>query len=215
MRRVPLLALCAVGLVPWALAPEGPFTRLRDQVLFETPAGLAVDQFYYRWTLYPAEALKPLAAKTQPLAAVSPELAPGRRSRWCAEARRLGVLCVDGAGTDPGVDLTVAPEGKTLVLAAGATRLPWPRDAAGQGETWRQFSAARDTHRALRRATGIALFVGCPLGLCWLLTSATLGVASRFPPGLRRRLAAGVLAAAFAGILGAPGRPARTRPSSA
>ena len=203
--RLVLLTICVGGLVPWALAPEGPFTRLRDQVLFASPAGLAVDQFYYRWTLYPAEVLKPLAAKTQPLAAVSPELPEPQRRRWCGDAQRLGVLCVDEVDAVPGVDLTVAPEAGSVVLVSGAARLPWPQGAADQKETWQQFSVARDANRGLRRATGIALFVGCPLGLCWFLSSAALGLASVFPAGHRHRLASAVLATVVAGGLGAAG----------
>ncbi|HSH70282.1 MAG TPA: HEAT repeat domain-containing protein [Deferrisomatales bacterium] len=205
--RLVLLAICAGGLIPWALAPEGPFTRLRDQVLFTNAVGLAVDQFYYRWTLYPAEVLKPLAARTQPLAAVSPELPGPQRRRWCNEVRRLGVLCVDATGAAAGgVDLTVAPDAGAVVLVSGTTRLPWPQGAADQQQTWQQLSTARDVNRALRRATGLALFVGCPLGLCWLLTSVALRLACVFPSELRRRLAAAVLTAVVTAGLGAAGR---------
>jgi len=191
--RLALLALCAVGLAPWALAPEGAFTRLRDQVLFASPAGLALDQFYYRWTLYPAEVLKPLAATTQPVAAISPGLSPQQRRLWCTQAQRFGVLCVDAAAQVPGADFTVAAESGATVLRTGGTGLPWPADGTDHRELWQQFSTATDPSGALRRATGLALFVGCPLGLVWLLTSLTLGLAEGFP--LRSRRPAAVLLA--------------------
>lgn len=191
--RLALLAVCAVGLAPWALAPEGAFTRLRDQVLFASPAGLALNLFYYRWTLYPAEVLKPLAATTQPVAAVSPGLPPHQRRLWCAQAQRLGVLCVEGDTQVPGADFTVAAQGSAILLTAGDMSIPWPTEGTDHRAFWRQFSAITDAGSALRRATGMALFVGCPLGLVWLLTSLTLGLADGFP--VRSRAPAAVLLA--------------------
>jgi hypothetical protein len=201
-----LVALCGLGVIPWATADEGPFTRLRDQILFASPAGLSVDQFYYRWTLYPAEVLKPLAAKTQPTAAVADTAPPREQQRFCADARRLGILCVAGIGSGAGLDLRVEPGDGGLALVSGDTRLVWPQGVHEQRETWTQFSAARDGARPLRRATGIALFLGCPLGLCWLLTSAALRLASIFPDRRRRRLAALVLTVALSAFIAATGR---------
>ncbi|HEY6009133.1 MAG TPA: hypothetical protein VIU40_12480, partial [Geobacteraceae bacterium] len=66
------MAVLLAGFLPWAMAGEERFTRLRDRILLPTETGRAVSDFYYRWTLYPAEAIKPLAARTQPVAALDP-----------------------------------------------------------------------------------------------------------------------------------------------
>ena len=203
-RRLVLVAICAAGLFPWATAEEGPFTRLRDQHLFAGPVGLAVDLFYYRWTLYPAEVLKPLAAQTQPVAWVTEQVPSASKNQFCAAARRRAILCTD---TEVGSDFRVELDQGALVLTAGDVHVPWPTDNDEQTRAWAEFSDHRDGARVLRRATGIALFFGCPLGLSWLLASAALGFGAWFPPGWRRCAAAVVVAGSAAALVAAAGLP--------
>lgn len=179
-RRAAALALVILGLLPWATAPEGPFTRLRDRWLLSTDAGLLLDGFYYRWTLYPAECLKPLRALTQPAAAVAAEVPADEREGFCRQAAPLGILCVE----DPGAaEILVRASPAGMTLERGDHRVTWPGDLAARRAAWQGLSDAADRGWALRRATAMALFFGCPLALCWLL--ASLAHATGAPIGNR------------------------------
>lgn len=211
-----LTVLVAAGFGPWAAAPEGPFTRLRDRYLLTSPLGLAVDELYYRWTLYPAEVLKPLAALSQPTAGLTRPLTLADNRGFCSEALSQGILCLSGDG--PGADFRVFAEAGDLELSRKGTQTPWPVNAADRRQDWQAFSRASDTALAVRRATGLALFVGCPLGLCGLIAALAAGVGAAFPAGRARvGASAGLALAAALGLAAAalspgPVKPARLRP---
>jgi len=202
--RALLLAPLAVALIPWATAPEGAFTRLRDRFLLASPVGAALDRFYYRWTLYPAEALKPVAALSQPTAFPQGGLPPADRDRFCRQAQRLGVLCV---GDPAGADFEVAPSEASLALVRGETRVPWPDGSEAQTEAWQRFSAGADRSLPLRRATALALFAGCPLALCWGISSLALAGGSLLGGRRRQVVASLVLSGLLAASLGTAGLP--------
>ncbi len=202
--RALLLTPLVVALLPWATAPEGGFTRLRDRFLLGSPVGSALDRFYYRWTLYPAEVLKPPAALSQPTARVAEGVNGADRDRFCRQALRLGVLCV----ADPtGADLEAFPSGQSLALRRGETRAGWPEAADPQAEAWQRFSGEADPARPLRRATALALFVGCPLALCWAASSLALAGGSLLGGRRRRVVASLVLSSLLGASLGAAGLP--------
>jgi hypothetical protein len=199
-------AVAALGLVPWLLAPEGAFTRLRDRWLLSGP-GLALDEFYYRWTLYPAEALKPLAARTQPVANVG-DLGPTMARAFAAEALPLHVL---GLSVPPdGADLAVEARNGTAELVAGSARVAWPRSGPERLQAWRRLSREADGGAPLRSATAAALFFGCPLGLAWALGAGCAWIAGRLAPDSTRApfVLAGLLAAWLA-LAGAPSKGTR------
>ncbi len=193
-------AVAALGLVPWARAPEGAFTRVRDRILLAAPSGpgLWMNHLYYRWTLYPAEVLKPLDARSQPW--VRPELPGPERLSFCRQVLRFGALCADGP---PGAaDVVAHRAGDRIILEADGVRVPWPSDPVQQGKSWRWLARDADRARALRRATALALFAGGPIALAWTLGGIALRVGS-WIPGRRKRvlfvlLCAGLLGGAVA-----------------
>ncbi|MBI5014053.1 MAG: HEAT repeat domain-containing protein [Deltaproteobacteria bacterium] len=200
-RRLACAAVAALGLVPWLLAPEGAFTRLRDRWLLSGP-GLGVDHFYYRWTLYPAEALKALAAESQPVGDIGALPASAARS-FAAQVLPLRVLAL--ATPAPAADFAVELREGTPVVVAGRIREAWPGSAAEQRRVWQRLSQKADRAAPLRTATAMALFVGCPLGLAWALGSLCLWVAGRVAPA--RPVAPFVFAALLATVLAAAGTP--------
>ncbi len=200
VRRAAALALVLLGLVPWATAPEGPFTRLRDRWLLPTGVGLLLDGFYYRWTLYPAESLKPLRALTQPTAAVAEDVPAAEREGFCRQAASLGILCVP----DPqAADVLVRTSQAGVSLERGGHLVAWAEDLPGRRAAWQNLSDATDRGWALRRATAAALFFGCPLALCWLLASLAHGSGARIRHRLWEPAAAIVSAAALSAALAA------------
>lgn len=202
--RALVLVSVALGFFPWATAPEGPFTHLRDRHLLDTAAGRAVNEFYYRWTLYPAEVLKPLAARSQPTVAAPVPLAAGELERFCRDALGWGVLCVD----DPrGADVHLTSSGPGLELARGDAGVAWPRNPSAQADAWKALSSRADRARALRQATYWALFLGCPLALAWGFSSLALAAGALLGKGHRGTLASLAVAGLLAASLGAAGRP--------
>ncbi|MEW6489151.1 MAG: HEAT repeat domain-containing protein [Thermodesulfobacteriota bacterium] len=205
--RALVLVLMAVGFLPWATAPEGPFTHLRDRHLLDTAVGRAVNGFYYRWTLYPAEVLKPVAALSQPTAAAPVPLPASVGERFCRDALGWGVLCVD----DPaGADLHLLSAEPGLELARGGARVAWPQDPSARTDAWKALSSLADRARALRQATYWALFLGCPLALAWGFSSLALAAGALLGGGRRSTLASLAVAGLLAASLGAAGRPDRS-----
>ncbi len=189
-------AVAVLGLVPWARAPEGAFTRVRDRILLASPSGpgLWVNHLYYRWTLYPAEALKPLDARSQPW--VRAELGEPERRSLCRGVLRFGALCADGP---PGAADVIAHRARDrILLESDGVRVPWPPDPARQERAWRRLARQADRARPLRRATALALFAGCPLALAWILGGAAVWLGG-WVPGQRRRLCSVLVCA---GLLG-------------
>lgn len=157
--------LIAIGFLPWATAREGAFTRIRDTVLLNFDALRPVSDFYYRWTLYPAEAIKPVDIRTQPGAAVEEKL----RAEFCPSAWQLGIVCMPpGAG---GYDFVVKPEAENAVLVSGSARMVWDYSSMeANAANFKNFGDATDTARILRRSTAISL--------TWLLPLAILAALS-------------------------------------
>jgi hypothetical protein len=206
--RASVLVWFLAALSSWATAPEGAFTRLRDQWLLPTPVGALVNHFYYRWTLYPAEALKPLAARSQPTVWVGGDVPPAHRDAFCAQARRVGLLCVDAPEAS---DLTASLTGGGVALTRGGTHMPWPGPAGDARSVWQEFSRVTDRARPLRKATALSLVFGCPLALCWALASLAIGAGDLFGSGRRSAIAAHVAAAFVAASLFSAGLPERSR----
>ncbi|TLM98197.1 hypothetical protein FDZ71_17445, partial [bacterium] len=61
------LLIAALSFSPILLSDSGGFITVRNAMV-RAPALRAVSDFYYRWTLYPAESIKPLIGLSQPLA---------------------------------------------------------------------------------------------------------------------------------------------------
>lgn len=56
----PVIVLTLIWTTQW---DKNIFIRIRDHLLLENRVGRAINDFYYRYTLYPAEAFKPLSQK--------------------------------------------------------------------------------------------------------------------------------------------------------
>jgi hypothetical protein len=167
-----------------------------------------VNEFYYRWTLYPAEVLKPLAAKTQPVANLG-GLRPTLARAFAAEVLPLRVLGLAVAAD--GADLGVEAPNSTAELVAGSVRVAWPRSDPERVQAWKRLSREADAGGPLRSATAAALFFGCPLGLAWALGAGCAWIAGRLAPGSTRApFALAGLLAAWLALAGAPSKGTRS-----
>jgi hypothetical protein len=141
---------------------SGLFLDLRDNLLLSNPYGKKFSNFYYNYTLYPAEAFKALNQKT--IKTVSLNNIPNRSLN-----ARLGqrLLAQDYLPlSTAGVDLMMDQQDGRLVLAADGRRVmtiaadQFFADSAG---VLRRFSEAVDRHALFRQFTFLSLLVGFPI----------------------------------------------------
>jgi len=180
LNRLALVLPIALLTIIWsAHADRFLFLDLRDYLLLSNPVGKKVDDFYYRYTLYPAEVFKSLEQKTL------------KTCRFTiikdqAVARRMEPVLINNdylpvAQKTP-VDLEIAESGDALLFKhQGKTVLQTPIKAffSQPEDVLRQFSAAADRHALFRQATIFCLLVGFPITL-YVMVFALLNFVLRF-----------------------------------
>ena len=206
------MAVLLAGFLPWAMAGEERFTRLRDRFLLPTETGRAVSDFYYRWTLYPAEALKPLAARTQPVAVLDPALPSETARAVASEALALRVLAVDESPSGRGADFRIETRQGKPAAVAGQIVVPWPvGDAEALKQAFSELSRQSDSAYPLRKATLYLLMGGVPLALAFVLLGAArrVGAAASFAGERARVWGASIAVLLLAGGLAWAGLPSK------
>jgi hypothetical protein len=141
------------------------FLDLRDKLLLSNPIGTKINDFYYDYTLYPAEVFKSLnqkILKTCDLKALQKRPVVGALERTLLNHDYLNV---GGAGM---VDLEMEEVGDSLVFKnRGKTILSTKlRDfLSGPGTVLKEFSAKSDRHLFFRQFTFFSLLFGFPIVL--------------------------------------------------
>jgi len=144
------------------------FVNIRDQVLLTNPVGRVINSFYYRYTLYPAEAFKPLHQKQLKTARIKID-APELSSRLEKTLRRLDYLPVE---TDTPMDLEVSRKGSQLLFAHQSQtvlRVKISRFFASPASTLKEYSSRTDRMQFLRQFTFFSLILAGPLLLYFLI----------------------------------------------
>lgn len=141
------------------------FTDLRDNLLLSNPLGRKINDFYYAYTLYPAEVFKSFEQKT--LRTCSLEGIRERSARQALERVLISYDCLPIAG-NVAVDLNITGKGNTLVFEhRGRTILRTAAEEfyANPGAALQEFSSRTDRHGFFRHFTFFSLLMGFPLGL--------------------------------------------------
>jgi hypothetical protein len=145
------------------------FPDFRDNLLLSNPLGTRINDFYYEYTLYPAEVFKSLdqkMLKTYSLENIRKESLVRSMQRQLLNHDYLPV------GGDAEVDLNIAQEGNILVFEnKGRTTL---RTAAQDffsrpGTVLKEFSLKSDRHAFFRYFTLFSLSIGFPITLYVIL----------------------------------------------
>ena len=179
---------------------SGVFVNIRDQILLSNPAGRAINSFYYRYTLYPAESFKPLHRKQLKTAKIQIE-AHSLFNRIEKSLRRLDYLPVS-SGISP--DLTVRSRGDRLLLAhQGQTVLEvqTSRFLRSPKETLQDFSQQMDQMTFLRQFTFFSLIFASPILLYFFIHTFVSCVLV----GIRQPIKRSVIAAAVCVMIAAAG----------
>lgn len=204
-RRWLLLHPLVLGLTAAAWIPvmnADVFTDIRDHLLLTHPVGRAINDFYYRHTLYPAEAFKSLDQKLikpiipqQPTSSLKPVLARALAAEDYLPTSRF-----------PGPHLTITHQDETLVFRISGREVhqssvsAFLKDPEGCLD---EVSKNSDRQHFFRKLTFLSLIIASPL-LCYLLIHGlmTLILAPLFSPRMRAILAAaGCLALGVASAL--------------
>jgi len=176
----PVLAALLLGLL-WLPQLGGDFfLEVRDNLLLSNRLGQEINHFYYRYTLYPAQAFKSQAQKTLRSCNLE-EVPPPWRDRLTRLLLDNDYLPLPGY---PEPDLELRTEGDRLLLSHGGkvkiTVSPdtFTADPAG---VLLDFSKRSDRFGWLRQFTFISVCVALPLllytaGYTFLLLIASLGM---------------------------------------
>jgi hypothetical protein len=159
----------------WSTQLEGSFFGdVRDYLLLSHSAGTKINDFYYRYTLYPAEAFKSLDQKL-----IKAVFLENLQSEPVAQALERELLAHDylTVSEEKSAEIVITGTERELHLQKGGVTIcsaklslllpspaPWLAD----------FSARTDHHRFLREFTFFSLLVGFPLFLYILLYGLVL-----------------------------------------
>jgi hypothetical protein len=155
-----LIPLVVLGLVWGLLAGPGFFLDIRDYVLWSNPWGERLSDFYYRYTLFPAEAFKSLEQKIQRTCRVEGALNPVTAAELTNKLLERDYLPLK---PEAPVDLLIRVRGDVLSLEHLGREVytVTVRDfLTGSQAELTSFSLMTDQNRLLRRLTGYSLLGG-------------------------------------------------------
>ncbi|MCG6911468.1 MAG: HEAT repeat domain-containing protein [Deltaproteobacteria bacterium] len=178
-------ALVLILAAAWSTqAGSGMFITIRDRLLLSNPVGIGVNDFYYRYTLYPAEAFKSLHQKMLKTCRLHGFSDPVSKRKILRRLSAYNYLALGNGKTRSGaaaasasadnraarasVDLTVSAGNDTLLLANGSRPVMEISSKEFLEKTaWvlKSFSEKCDRHLLFRQATFLSLLVGFPIVL--------------------------------------------------
>ena len=145
------------------------FVDFRDVLLLANPIGTKINDFYYDYTLFPAEVFKSLDQKILKTCSLQDFGKGPLLSRVQRELLNYDYLAVE---TNDGVDLKVVQDGEMLVFKNAERTIlqTTPADFFSHPETvLHEFSAKSDKQGIFRLLTFRSLVIGLPLALYLLL----------------------------------------------
>ena len=178
--------LIAILLALWGARLDADvFLNFKDNLLLTSAPGVKVVDFYYRYTLYPAEVFKRLADKQIKTVQARGVDDPGPARRLASVLERQGYFLVPGHLDAADVQL-VFRQDDIFLQQAGKTvrtvdRKTFMTSAADQ---LNHFSEATDRHAFFRRFTLLALMGVAPLVL-YLLVYGLFCTVSGMAAGIR------------------------------
>ena len=168
-RMVHFLPIMVLALLWTSQMDSHLFVNLRDNLLLSNDFGTKINDFYYKYTLYPAEVFKSLDQKT--LKTYCLENNNKMAINGFLEKRLLNHDYLDIKGNAM-VDLTIVNQGKTLNFEnRGKIILKTPlKDFLSKpGKVLSEFSLRTDKHGFFRHFTFFSLLIGFPITLYVIL----------------------------------------------
>jgi hypothetical protein len=160
------------------------FGNIRDRLLLTHPPGIAFNNFYYRYTLYPAEVFKSLDQKMIKTCRVDGTLDHSSRKQVLAHLADRNYLVVQDAQK---VDLELKINGGNVELANQSkifVRTSLKNFMENPGQVLTSFSKNSDCCLFFRQATFVSLLVAFPIVLYVYVNTLFFWLASfYFRPG--------------------------------
>ena len=179
-RIAPLIPIALLACL-WGTQMDGHlFVDLRDNLLLSNPVGTRITDFYYRYTLYPAEVFKSLDQKT--IKTCNLEQIGKRSLKRLLEGKLLAHDYLNTGG-DGEVDLKIREEGNTLILEnRGKVILRTTANdfLSAPANILKQFSSETDRYSFFRQFTFLSLLIGFPITLYLFLYTILLFLLCRF-----------------------------------
>ena len=176
VHTIPVVVLALL----WASQVDGHFfVDFRDILLLSNPVGIKINDFYYDYTLYPAEVFKSLDQKLLKTCTLQDPNKGPLHSRVEMELLDHDYLAV---ATDDPVDLTVVQDNGVLVFNHGGRKILQITLAdflSDPATALQEFSAKSDRNGFFRQFTFSSLVMGLPLAL-YLLLHALIRLFCRF-----------------------------------
>ena len=162
-KLAPFTAIILLTIIWAAQSDRYLFLDIRDYLLLSNPVGKKVDDFYYRYTLYPAQVFKSLEQKTLKTCFIQGLKEKALYSRAKRELMNSDYLPVT---SDTQADLNITSEKGRLVFYHEGRRIleTSVRDFfLRPRKVLKDFSAATDTYGPFRQATFLCLLIGFPV----------------------------------------------------
>jgi hypothetical protein len=160
---VPLVTLILMTALWATQLNRDLFISIRDQILLSNPVGRSVNDFYYRYTLYAAEAFKSFQQKTQHACRLEGLDAVPASRQWEAFLARFDLLVLPQI-QQPDVRLLFSGDNLRLVSPHGrGIALPVKQFKTDPLRALQVFSKAIDRYGPFRRITLVGLLIGFPI----------------------------------------------------
>ena len=173
-----LIHLVTIALLASLWAPQMKkgdlFLNLRDSLLLSNTFGTAINDFYYRYTLYPAEVFKSLDQKLLKTASLDQVEKEPLRRLLTEKLLAYDYLPIDGKGE---VDLKIGESGGELKFEnSGRVILKTTLNdfLSRPAHILKQFSSKTDRHFLFRQFTYYGLLTGFPVTLYLFLYTMLL-----------------------------------------
>jgi hypothetical protein len=166
VHTIPIVVLALLGA---SQIDKNFFVDFRDIVLLSNPVGIKINDFYYDYTLYPAEVFKSLDQKLLKTCTLQNFNKGPLHTRMKWELLNRDYLAVTENDT---VDLEVVQDGGVLDFKHGEKTILQTTFAdffSKPATTLGKFSAAVDRNGFFRQFTFFSLLVGLPIALYLLL----------------------------------------------
>lgn len=168
-RWVHLIPIPLLALLWFTQFDNTMFLDLRDNLLLSNNHGKKFSNFYYNYTLYPAEAFKTLNQKTIKTGKISITQAGSMNQRIGRRLIAHDYLPVSDA-TD--VDLTILQNDDYLIFQTDrgpAFQIPIDQFFDDSRKVLQRFSVEADRHAIFRQFTFLSLLIGFPVSLYMII----------------------------------------------
>lgn len=155
------------------------FLDIRDRLLLSNPLGIVITDFYYRYTLYPAQAFKSLDQKTLKTCSLDGVGKKSLKKLLKEKLTRHDYLDTKDKGA---VDLKITESGRNLIFenrGREVLRIPPDDFLSRPAHGLKRFSSATDRHLLFRQFTFYSILIGFPVTLYLFLYTMILFLLSR------------------------------------